>query len=577
MRIGALTTDGTPRRLLLVGPAGSGKSTALRAALAEIAVAHLAQPALAPAPLWIQARELAQARNHLTLIAALASAVAYLTGEEMSDQALVDHLREGCLALVIDGLDEAPPGSGLAAELSDLFAVHPKLSGLLSARPSALAINMPGFVVYEMPRLDKAALRDLISRTDEEAKHLLPVFLSTLEAHPILSELADSPLLATLMWEIFRARGSLPVNLAELVADYVDTAVQLETRKMLGEPVPTHQVLELLGDAAREIFVSGEADLSFQRMQALAVGIAGEAAAPRLLSSVLERLPLLNASAEARFTFAHRIVLDYFAMWRLRDDPQGILDVASRGDPYLVLLAAGLVPDPAPLIGSLLERGEIVMAARCVTGARAVSNALRDVVADRLRGMLGPSVLSLLGLRIPKRLPERTQPAADDELLVALTAALAEDQTAGERGRSLEAFGRLLFSRVFEIIEERYWTRAGEIDLIAEIKLAEPFWAEFGGDVFIECKNWNSRLAMEKVSAFLVKLEQRRVRLGFILSTRGFTKAAEEVIRLQAPNPARPLIVPLAIDDVHDALQRGEAIDYFLKRRIRTTKYGRSL
>ncbi|RVD46265.1 hypothetical protein EN812_18315 [Mesorhizobium sp. M4B.F.Ca.ET.169.01.1.1] len=52
---------------------------------------------------------------------------------------------------------------------------------------------------------------------------------------------------------------------------------------------------------------------------------------------------------------------------------------------------------------------------------------------------------------------------------------------------------------MFEIIDERYWTGAGEIDLIAEITLATPFWREFGGDVLIECKNWATRLAMEKV------------------------------------------------------------------------------
>ena len=55
-----------------------------------------------------------------------------------------------------------------------------------------------------------------------------------------------------------------------------------------------------------------------------------------------------------------------------------------------------------------------------------------------------------------------------------------------------------------------YNTENGEIDLVLELTRIEPFWADYGGEVMVECKNWNATVPLKEVGSFAYKVGQAR-------------------------------------------------------------------
>jgi len=89
----------------------------------------------------------------------------------------------------------------------------------------------------------------------------------------------------------------------------------------------------------------------------------------------------------------------------------------------------------------------------------------------------------------------------------------------------------------------------------------------------VECKNLKSGMPLSEVSAFLNKVSQLRVKLGFIVSMSGFTQDAERMIRNRSSNVTAPLVVPLDADRIRTALQHGHKLDDFFREVVREIKY----
>ena len=160
-----------------------------------------------------------------------------------------------------------------------------------------------------------------------------------------------------------------------------------------------------------------------------------------------------------------------------------------------------------------------------------------------------------------------------DELLALLDTATNSDLPNHARGAAFEDFSEKLFGRVFKVVTRDFRTENGEIDLVLEIAGSGPWWADYGGDAFVECKNLNSGVPLHDVAAFVHKVSQARIRLGFVVSMSGFTSHAERTLRNSASNISQPLIVPLSGDKIRQALQRGDKLDQFLQGAVRDEKY----
>jgi hypothetical protein len=75
------------------------------------------------------------------------------------------------------------------------------------------------------------------------------------------------------------------------------------------------------------------------------------------------------------------------------------------------------------------------------------------------------------------------------QLLDLFDSAIDDNAANHERGTRFEQFTSALFDGIFRPVSINYHTIHGEIDIVMENIGQGPFWNEFGGDIFIECKN----------------------------------------------------------------------------------------
>ncbi len=161
-----------------------------------------------------------------------------------------------------------------------------------------------------------------------------------------------------------------------------------------------------------------------------------------------------------------------------------------------------------------------------------------------------------------------------DDLLALLERTGDAGLASHDKGRLFEEFSSRFFGQCFSIVRRDYNTENGEIDLVLEMKKSEPFWADYGGEVLVECKNWNTDVPLEEVGSFAHKVAQvRGIQLAFFVSGSGFTEDAIRTLRNQAGNASSPLIVPITGSKVRRALIQRDDFAEFLKDAIRDMKY----
>ena len=141
--------------------------------------------------------------------------------------------------------------------------------------------------------------------------------------------------------------------------------------------------------------------------------------------------------------------------------------------------------------------------------------------------------------------------------------------SADARGRGLEEFAVALLGTCFEVVDIRRHHQAGEVDVICENVNPGPFWANYPGDIWVECKNTEARATTEQVNTFLGKLMASRSHLGFFFSTAGLTKDAMDRLKIVASDRSAPLIAPVSGQDIEDLLEQRPDLPRFFKAIIR--------
>jgi hypothetical protein len=119
------------------------------------------------------------------------------------------------------------------------------------------------------------------------------------------------------------------------------------------------------------------------------------------------------------------------------------------------------------------------------------------------------------------------------------------------------------------VIERRYSTGDEEIDLLIQNDVDRPFWIGLSSPlIFVECKNWSSRVGSAEVRDFEVKIQNHAplVRVGFLVSTGGFTRgAATEISRLSRADYTIALIGP---EELRGLSEGSEHVLMWLERRL---------
>jgi len=138
-----------------------------------------------------------------------------------------------------------------------------------------------------------------------------------------------------------------------------------------------------------------------------------------------------------------------------------------------------------------------------------------------------------------------------------------------ERGKLFETFAAMLFGEVFKVAHTNYLTDRGEIDLILELEPGGLYWAHFGNEALVECKNLRKKATYDQTATFITKVAQSRRRLGFIVSYLGFTQDALQAIHDNAADRNAPLVVAITGEDIRKSLQLSEAPEAFFKNAYR--------
>ena len=142
-----------------------------------------------------------------------------------------------------------------------------------------------------------------------------------------------------------------------------------------------------------------------------------------------------------------------------------------------------------------------------------------------------------------------------------------------EKGKRFEEFAERFFRQTFNVVDINRNTENGEVDLILENTGRDPFWVECGGDIFVECKNWDTSRPLKETATFSNKVRMSRGRLGLFVSVSGFTEDALRTLKNQVADRDAPLIVPISGESIERMLDHREKFDLFFKEEIRKIKH----
>ncbi len=288
-RLSALEALVAENRVVLLGDAGSGKSTFARAVLAQLAAAAL-DPTIDPpaglsrdlVPVLIVLRELGGRLQGLELDGLpgekrsrrLAEAVLEQALDDLSEVykagAFADRLGEaigqGRCLLALDGLDEVPESlRGRVAEAVLAVQEHfgpAKLLVTCRARSYGEDFTLSGFTDHELAPFDEERIRSFcaawyraqsdLGRLAEGQADPAADDLARAVLEPALRDLAENPLLLTTTAILHTRKAALPRERARVYEESIQLLVRDWQRERAGERlVESDELRELLLDDSR--------------------------------------------------------------------------------------------------------------------------------------------------------------------------------------------------------------------------------------------------------------------------------------------------------------------------------------
>ena len=421
----------TDARVMLVGRAGSGKTTVLHW-LAVSAARSSFTGALAELnqhfPFFIRLRD--YVGRKLPKPEEFLASTAPLLMDEAPRGWVRAQLDSGRALVLVDGVDELPAGErDRAAEwLNGLSERFPDARYIVTARPTAVPASwladigfvrssleaMPPAIVQAFVRSWHEATRQQLTDADERQRleGYERSLLADITKDRYLRDLADTPLLAGLLCALNRyLRSNLPRRRTEI---YERALTMFDQRDQARSILPGGVRLDL---AAKTYLL---ADLALWMIRNAASEVDTDAAIGQIGRSLaalpgsdyqpdtafrflLERTGLLREPAAGRVDFVHRTFQEYLAAKAAVDgDAIGELVANAGNDQWgeVVVLAAGQAnqAQSAQLLRGLLRRnwrgqqryGRQVLAVACLQEVRSLEPNLRQEVESVIPHVLPP-------------------------------------------------------------------------------------------------------------------------------------------------------------------------------------------
>ncbi len=354
------------RHLLLVGPAGTGKSALLRWHAIDSARAVLGTgrrvllrdggpPVL---PLYIPLSEPSTADQLIERSAAVLAAGGFDAAEEF----LQAHLATGRTLLMFDDLDTVPVGDrrDVVRGVAELVERYPRNQVIVSTRDGADRRWVPGFTALEVVGVDPASIETLVSRMGYAQLAAASGFLQIVERSPLVRSLAARPGWLAAGIAVAAETGER-VRAFDIVASFV--------RHLDDRPI------DLWPELAYDLHSRGTTVGSAQRV-------------PQSLRSS----GLLQWLDQEEIRFVHLAAQAYFAAKRAAREPEELLAHATEEwwEPVTVL-AIGHSDNPTRLLEGLLKSDEPILAALSIAEAGDAPRSMRVSAQVALLGTIGRS------------------------------------------------------------------------------------------------------------------------------------------------------------------------------------------
>lgn len=416
------------RRVVLVGGAGTGKTTLLQW-LASAAARRALPPELAElddrVPVLLQLRAFLKLKELPGPEEFLEAMAKPLAGHPDAQGWMTRQLADGRVLLMVDGLDEIPREFRDRTKrwLCDLIDAYEDNHYILSTRPSTVKagwLHQRDFVELEAQPMSMDEVTDLIERwfasvdtgrrpRTQWFEHARQRALTSVRENPDIARLATSPLLCTLLCALIMVSGSTtppPRSRAELYAGAVEMLLNTrDTQRVIGYRLGYFEQLHLLQRIAFWLSINDAVELepgqAVKQIQGVAgpTGVRGDKSPSDVLQMLLIGSGMLQETSEGTIRFAQLPFQHYLTATKaLEEESLGLLISHGHDEDWedvLTLAAAqARAEDCAKLLRGLLARREkhprqaeqlTRVARECFHQARELPREL----AESLRGEFG--------------------------------------------------------------------------------------------------------------------------------------------------------------------------------------------
>ncbi len=513
-------------RVLLVGPAGTGKSALLRWHAVELArqAQHAGRRLLltdSGGPLLPLYVPLAQAAGDEPLGSILQPLRQAGFEAEAAAEFVSAHLDAGQALLLFDDLDtwSRDDRRSAAQRINQLLADRPDNRVIVATRDMADRDWLPGFQIFEVVGIDPSQIETLAGRWGYGAVANTSGFLQVVERSPLVRSLVSRPgWLAASLAGVAGQPG--PIRAFDIVAGFVQHLDPSDPQPWEALALRLHEAGSTVGDAAH-------------------------------VPSDRRGSGLLQWLSATEFRFVHLAVQAFFAAGAAAP-----ADLTARAaDPWwepVIALAAGHLPDPRPLVAGLLSDGHAALAGLVLAECRPMDPTVRgNVVVAILTGMGfadrdtdRQAAISLAGL-------VGVESVGHTGLVAPALAAMADDDVSVRRAAAF-ALGRIgdpsaIAPLLTSLGDADAEVRAGAADALAAFgeRTVQPLVRQ------LSVPNENVR------QAALLALAQQGERAVPALvpllegpSSTGRSEAAEALARIGAP--AVPALIRLLKSALHE-------------------------
>ncbi|MCB9454531.1 MAG: HEAT repeat domain-containing protein [Anaerolineaceae bacterium] len=378
-------------RFVLLGEAGSGKTTALRLLALETARKRLHNPEATPLPCLLYLPVWDTEPSFLDF------AYQWWPGGNLAEA-----LEQGDILLFLDGLNEmGTAGQSKVAKIREWLGSQPDIRAIITCRTGdytgELELNLPAVVAEPMTSAQIRAFAQ--NYLGNDARSFLEQLMVEGQDERDLARLAETPYLLSALIAIFRDRGFLPRNTGLLLRSLAQVIWEQPVLQQMPGWIPFADLEVMLARLAYTMIRQGRpVDVSQRWALRQLSGKSWWQKADTIMMDVLwiaHHAHLVEIRGR-QVRFYHRLIQEYFAAAYLREN--GAKPVLARPDFYLgrvagkwdqtIIALCGIVEDAERVVCEVLSY-DPWLALDCIrSGIQVSSGCYGDLLSELFSRLL---------------------------------------------------------------------------------------------------------------------------------------------------------------------------------------------